>query len=55
MLAEVLKCIPGSGASVEELAAQTGMDTARLAAALMQLEFKFLIKRGADLLYRPER
>ncbi|MBQ7208658.1 MAG: DNA-processing protein DprA [Lentisphaeria bacterium] len=55
VLAEVLKCIPGSGASVEELAEQTGMDTARLAAALMQLEFKFLIKRGADLLYRPER
>ena len=55
VLAEVLKLIPSSGVSIETLAEQSGMDTARLASVLMQLEFKFLIKRGADLLYRPER
>lgn len=52
-LAEVYQYISGSGVSMEELAGYTGMDTAQLAALLMRLEFKFLIRRGADMLYYP--
>ena len=54
-LAAVLNCISGSGTSIEELSEATAMDTAALLAAITQLEFKFLIKRGADMLYYPER
>lgn len=54
-LAAVLNCISGSGTSIEELSEATAMDTAALIAAITQLEFKFLIKRGADMLYYPER
>ncbi|MBE6393363.1 MAG: DNA-protecting protein DprA [Lentisphaerae bacterium] len=54
-LAAVLNNISSSGTSIEELCEATGMDTAALIAAITQLEFKFLIKRGADMLYYPER
>jgi DNA processing protein len=54
-LAAVLNNISSSGTSIEELSEATGMDTASLIAAITQLEFKFLIKRGADMLYYPER
>ena len=54
-LAEILKYLSKNGTSLEELTAATGMDTAELAAALMQLEFKFLVRRGADMLYYRER
>ena len=54
-LAAVLNNISSSGTSIEELSEATGMDTAVLIAAITQLEFKFLIKRGADMLYYPER
>ena len=54
-LAAVLSCISTSGTSLEELSEATGMDTAALISAITQLEFKFLVKRGADMLYYPER
>ena len=54
-LAAVLNCISGTGTSLEELIEATGMDTASLIAAISLLEFKFLIKRGADMLYYSER
>jgi hypothetical protein len=53
-LEAVLNAIPGSGITMEALAETTGMDTAALAASLTLLEFKFLIRRGADMLYYRE-
>jgi DNA processing protein len=53
--AAVLKHITGNGISLEELETCTGMDTAQLISTLMQLEFKFLIQRGSDMLYYPGR
>ena len=53
-LAAVLEAIPGSGITIEALAENTGMDTAALVSSLTLLEFKFLIRRGADMLYYRE-
>jgi hypothetical protein len=53
-LAAVLNFIPGTGISIEALAEVSGMDTAALASSLTLLEFKFLIRRGADMLYYRE-
>jgi hypothetical protein len=53
--AEILKYIDTQGVSLEQLETYTQMDTGELAAMLMRLEFKFLIRRGADMLYYRER
>ena len=50
-LEQLLANISSSGSSIEELTASTSMDPAQLIANLMQLEFRFLVERGPDMLY----
>ena len=50
-LEQLLANISTSGSSIEELTAASDMDPAQLIANLMQLEFRFLVERGPDMLY----
>ena len=51
--AEILRNIPSSGISLEDLAGCTGIEMTQLLSCLMHLEFKFLVKQGGDMFFYP--